>query len=171
MPSQNLATDREIWQMAAYVRSLGQRPAEAVAGDAMHGALIFKGKGGCRQCHTAGLEGGRMGPVLNGVGARRGAAYLRQTLLDPESRVPLAFGFYDVVTRKGQRVRGIRVNEDTQSIQLRDLSDQVHSFWKDELSEIKRLAGKTPMPSYKSVLSEAEVSDVIAYLVSLKEVR
>ncbi|MGH9720946.1 MAG: c-type cytochrome [Bryobacteraceae bacterium] len=171
MPNQGLATNREIWQMAAYVRSLGRLPQEPVTGDAARGQVIFNGKGNCRQCHTAGLEGGRMGPVLNGSGARRGVAYLRQTLLDPQSRVPFEFGFYEVALRGGRRIRGIRINEDTQSIQLRDLSDKLHSYWKDELSEIKRLDGQTPMPSYKGVLSDTEVNDVVAYLVSLKEVR
>src|SRR5262245_31103708 len=86
MPSTHLATDREIWQLAVYVRSLGRQPMEKVTGSAAAGESLFRGKAGCAGCHTAALEGGRMGPVLSSIGARRGAAYLRQTLLDPESR-------------------------------------------------------------------------------------
>jgi putative heme-binding domain-containing protein len=169
MPSSALPTDREIWQLAAYVRSLGRQPSENVTGDAAAGQALFRGKAGCVQCHTVGFEGGRMGPVLSGVGARRGLAYLRQTLLDPESRVPRDFSFLEVRTKDGAQVRGIRVNEDTQSIQLRDLSDRMHSFWKDELTEINYL--KTPMPTYKNTLNEAELNDLIAYLVTLRDIR
>jgi cytochrome c oxidase cbb3-type subunit III len=169
MPSSALPTDREIWQLAAYVRSLGRQPSETVAGNAVAGESLFRGKARCLQCHTVGFEGGRVGPVLSGVGARRGVAYLRQTLLDPESRIPHDFGFLEVTAKDGARVRGIRVNEDTQSLQLRDLSDKLHSFWKDEVAEITYL--RTPMPSYKSMLNEAELNDLIAYLTTLRDIR
>jgi putative heme-binding domain-containing protein len=112
-----------------------------------------------------------MGPVLSGVGARRGVAYLRQTLLDPESRASQDFGLVEVAAKGGVRVRGLRVNEDTQSIQLRDLSDKLHSFWKDDLAEITSLRGKTPMPSYRTLLTDAELNHVIAYLTTLRDVR
>jgi putative heme-binding domain-containing protein len=171
MPSSALVTDREVWQLAAYVRSLGRQPTDTIAGNARMGESLFRGKGGCLQCHTVGFEGGRMGPVLSGVGARRGVAYLRQTLLAPESRIPQSFGFIEVVAKDGARVRGIRVNEDTQSIQLRDLTDKLHSFWKDELAELTYLAGKTPMPGYKGVLTGAELNDLVAYLSTLREIR
>jgi putative heme-binding domain-containing protein len=171
MPASFLITEREVWQLAAYVRSLGHQPTDSATGSAANGESLFRGKGGCMQCHTVGFEGGRMGPVLSGIGARRGAAYLRQTLLEPESRVPSNFGFLEVATQSGVRVRGIRVNEDTQSVQLRDLSDRLHSFWKDELAQINYLANKTPMPSYKGMLSDTELKDLIAYLVTLRDIR
>ena len=37
MPSTHLATDREIWQLAAYVRSLGRQPLEKVTGNVAAG--------------------------------------------------------------------------------------------------------------------------------------
>jgi putative heme-binding domain-containing protein len=171
MPSTHLTTDREVWQLIAYVRSLGRQPRERITGDAAVGESLFRGKAGCIGCHTVGFEGGRMGPILSGIGARRGIAYLRQTLLDPETRTAQDFGFVEVASKDGKRVRGLRVNEDTQSIQLRDLSDKLHSFWKDDLAEVIHLRGKTPMPSFKKTLSDAELNHVIAYLTTLREVR
>ena len=112
-----------------------------------------------------------MGPVLSSIGARRGVAYLRQTLLDPESRERKDFGFVEILPKGGTRVRGLRVNEDTQSIQLRDLSDKFHSYWKDELAEINYLTGKTPMPSAKALLNDKELNDLISYLTTLRETR
>lgn len=162
-------TEREVWQVAAYVRSLGRQPSEPITGDAARGETVFRGKGGCIQCHTVTGDGGRMGPALAGVGLRRGPAYLRQTILDPESRVPATFSFIELTTREGRKLTGIGMNEDTTSIQIRDLSDTLHSFWKDELAEIRRLRGKTPMPGLKSTLSGAEVNDLVAYLASLRE--
>ena len=171
MPSTHLATDREVWQLAAYVRSLGRQPMEEVTGNRAAGESLFRGKAGCLGCHTVGFEGGRTGPVLSGIGARRGVAYLRQILLDPESREQRDFGFVEISPKDGTRVRGLRVNEDTQSIQLRDLSDKLHSYWKDELAGINYLTGKTPMPSVRKLLNDAELNDLIAYLTTLRDTR
>jgi hypothetical protein len=61
----------------------------------------------------------------------------------------------------------VRVNEDTFSIQLRDSSDQVHSFFKSDLTELHKDWGKSPMPSYREVFSNLELDDVVAFLASL----
>jgi len=153
------------------VRSLGRQPMEKVTGNVAAGESLFRGKAGCLGCHTVGLQGGRMGPVLSSIGTRRGAAYLRQTLLDPESRERKDFGFVEILPKGGMRIRGLRVNEDTQSIQLRDLSGKLHSYWKDELAEINYLIGKTPMPSVKALLNDTELNDLIAYLTTLRDIR
>jgi hypothetical protein len=63
------------------------------------------------------------------------------------------------------------VNEDTQSLQLRDLSGTLHSYWKDELGEINYLFGKTPMPSVRALLNDAELNDLIAYLTTLRDIQ
>jgi len=72
-----------------------------------------------------------------------------------------------VVVKNGQRLTGVRVNEDTFSIQLRDSTDRVHSFYKSDLTELHKDWGKSPMPSYREAFSSAELDDVVAYLVSL----
>jgi hypothetical protein len=63
------------------------------------------------------------------------------------------------------------VNEDPFTIQVRDLNDGLHSFLKQELIEARKEVRKSPMPSYRNVLSEGELADVIAYLLSLRGMR
>jgi mono/diheme cytochrome c family protein len=60
------------------------------------------------------------------------------------------------------------LREDTFTIQVRAPGDKLHSFYKDELTEIRRHTGATPMPAYKTSLSEAEREDLVAYLASLR---
>ena len=43
---------------------------------------------------------------------------------------PRDFLQVSLVTKDGQKLTGVRVNEDSFSIQIRDLSNQFHSFWK-----------------------------------------
>jgi cytochrome c oxidase cbb3-type subunit III len=70
------------------------------------------------------------------------------------------------VTKDGQSVTGVRVNEDSFSIQIRDLSNQFHSFWKSEVTDIVREPKRSLMPSYRGTLSTEELEDVVAYLES-----
>jgi len=73
-----------------------------------------------------------------------------------------------VVTKAGRSITGVRINEDTFSIQIRDLSNQFHSFWKNELTDIVKEPKRSIMPSYQSILSAAELDDMLAYLESLR---
>jgi hypothetical protein len=72
------------------------------------------------------------------------------------------------VTQEGKLVTGARVNEDTFTIQIRDYSGRLYSFRKEELRELHKDWGKSPMPSYRGVLSDSEIRDLIAYLVLLR---
>jgi len=54
---------------------------------------------------------------------------------------------------------------------VRDASGQVYSFWKEELKELHRDWGKSPMPSYKDKLTPAEIEDVVSYLSSQRGAR
>ncbi len=179
MPTSRIDTD-QIKQVASFVRRLGLSPPEPVPGNAQRGEELYSAKGNCTQCHAIEGRGGAFGPDLTGIGLRRGAAYLRAALTDPEADVPkglTAFGpdasipenflLVRAATKGGQRLTGIRVNEDTFSIQLRDSSGRVRSFFKSELTELQKDWGKSPMPGYREVFSNAELDDVVAFLVSL----
>ena len=73
-----------------------------------------------------------------------------------------------VVTRAGKSITGLRIDEDAFTIQLRDYDDRLYSFRKDELRELKKDWGKTPMPGYRGILSDTEIRDVVAYLSTLR---
>ncbi|MFN0103324.1 MAG: c-type cytochrome [Bryobacteraceae bacterium] len=165
MPGANSMSEREIRQTAAYVRTLGRVAIKPVPGDVARGGELYRTKGGCGGCHDAGFTA----PDLKGIGSKRSAVFLREALLTPESAVPEGYLLVTVVPRSGASVTGVRVNEDSFSIQIRVASGKVHSFWKSELAELRKQLGKSAMPSYKGTLSEDELTDVIAYLASLKD--
>jgi cytochrome c oxidase cbb3-type subunit III len=169
MPGAWEMIDHEVWRVAAFVRTLGRvAQDEHVTGDRTRGEQLVRSKGNCLQCHTIGREGGRMAPPLTDVGYRRSAAFLRQTLLDPKATIPEDFLYVELVTKGKKRISGIRINEDTYSIQVRDLSDRLHSFYKSELAEVQKDRTRTPMPSYRGKFTDSEMDDVVAYLLSLR---
>ena len=180
MPATRMTAD-ENRALVAYVRSLGQSRVAQVPGNAAKGESLFWNKGRCGECHTVGPRGGRMGPDLTAIGARRGPSYLRQSVLEPEAEVPENFAVYRrviflpdnflqvrVIAPGGETITGQRINEDAFTIQIRDYSGRIYSFRKDELRELRKDWGKSPMPSYRGALTEAELDDLIAYLVSLQ---
>jgi putative heme-binding domain-containing protein len=173
MPDTWQMDDREIRQVAAYVRSLGRAEVTPLPGDPAKGKALYA-KGECSRCHAILGQGGTLGPDLTEVGARRGAAHLRRILLDPgssklvDSYGYLAFLSVRVATRDGRLVEGLRVSEDSFTIQLRDAENRLHSFEKHELDEIKRDPEASAMPSYAEILSEREMDDLVAYLSGLR---
>jgi putative heme-binding domain-containing protein len=175
--------ERDVRDVAAFVRTLQQdQPAGAASGDA-RGAGIYR-RSGCARCHAIGGQGGALGPDLSDVGRRRVPDYLRRALLDPEADIADSFSQYRwviaipdnfvqvrAITRDGREIRGARINEDPFSIQMRDSNGRLYSFWKDELKELRHDWGKSPMPGFKDKLSPAELDDLVSYLSSLRGAR
>jgi putative heme-binding domain-containing protein len=171
MPGADAMSEKETRQTAAYVRSLGKVTLKPVPGDAAHGARIYNGKGNCAGCHSIHGEGGVAGPDLSAIGESRSAAYLRESLVNPGAAVPDGYLLVTVVPTGGSPQTGMRVNEDSFSIQIRDSAGRSYSYWKKDLAQIDKQPGKSPMPSYRDRLSDAELTDLVAYLASLKETK
>ncbi|HQR35216.1 MAG TPA: c-type cytochrome, partial [Blastocatellia bacterium] len=178
MPSSRL-DDAQIKLLAAFVQDFSQLPVEKSAGDAVRGQKLYA-KHSCAICHAINGEGSAYGPDLSEIGLRRGATHLRTSLLDPEADVPKSYlqfrpgtavadNFLQVrlVTRAGKRINGVRVNEDSFTIHVREMSGQVHSFFKSELRELHKDWGKTSMPSYRK-LAQNDLNDLVAYLLTLR---
>ena len=168
MPGAYAMTDHEIWQVATFVRTLGRAASEKVPGDPEQGRRLFNEKGSCLRCHSVSGIGATVGPALTEIGARRSAAFLRKTLLDPSSTLPDGFAMVSAQTKDGLRLTGVRLNEDVWSIQFRDSAGGLRSYWKDDLKDFHKDFTKSPMPSFRGVFNESELTDVIAYLVSLR---
>ena len=170
MPGTWSLSDHEAWQVAAHVRTLGRLAPEKVAGDPRNGRSVFRNKG-CVGCHTVGVEGGRVGPPLTEIGERRSAAYMRDAVLDPPAHLPEDFTMAEITTASGRHITGIMLSEDTYSVQVRDLSGNLHSFWKQDLAKFEKHTDRTPMPAYRGQLTDSELDDLIAYMASLRGIQ
>jgi cytochrome c oxidase cbb3-type subunit III len=178
MPHMRHLSDDQLQQLGDYVRSLGRTPSAPPDGDPRRGSELYT-RLACASCHIVDGQGGSIGPVLTEIGVMRGAEYLRQAIVDPGAALPrgtlsvpgrdlLQFLPVRVVTRDGREVRGIRVNEDSLTIQLRDTNGRFHSFRKPDLQTIRKETGTSLMPSYKDRLTAGELADLVAYLWSLR---
>ena len=163
MPGFWQLTEREAKQLGAYVRSLGRIEPEKLTGDAGRGKALYESKG-CASCHIIRGAGTGLGPELTEIGVRRSAAYLREAIVKPGASVPEGFLVVNVMAG-GRNVRGIRVNEDSFSIQIRDAAGKFHSFRKSD-ARIERQPGATLMPGYP--LQSGELEDLVAFLAGLR---
>jgi len=168
MPGNFMLGDAEVTSLVTYVRSLGRVEPGSVPGDAASGKSLFDGKGACAVCHIVDGVGGTVGPDLSSVGVLRGTDYLRESLSDPGASVPEKFVNVRAVTRDGTEVEGVRVNEDSFTVQLRDARGRIHSLEKKTLRAFEKKFGESLMPSYEGQLSPSEIDDVVAFLTDLK---
>jgi putative heme-binding domain-containing protein len=158
----------EITGIVAYLRNMNSFDRGSVkAGDTARGRAIFDGKGDCANCHRVGAQGSRVAPDLSDVGATRSAGSLLRSLTDPSSQMMPINRPVRAVTRDGKVITGRRLNEDTYTVQLLDDQERLVSLIKSDLREYTILT-VSPMPPYRDRLTQDEIADVVAYLLSLK---
>lgn len=156
----------QIWQLVTHLRAIGiVRGAAQFKGDAAAGARLFLAN--CSGCHAIRGEGGLIGPDLTSVGLRRSYAELLKSVTDPDAEVPSQYWSVTVKTATGQNLRGIRLNEDTHSLQLRDEKGRLVSLLKRNITTME-LIRRSPMPSFQDKLPEAQIANIFAYLISVK---
>ena len=160
--------DDGIWRLVSYIRSVAKHDTAVVRGDAAAGEKIFWGKGNCGGCHRVGPRGGGVGPDLSRSGRQRSAAYLRASILTPDSDITPGYNAVTVVKRDGKKIVGVERNFDNFSAQLVDLAGKYYSFQREDVISMQR-EPRSLMPStYGKTLSESEVNDLLAYLHSLR---
>jgi cytochrome c oxidase cbb3-type subunit III len=167
MPPSNLAEASRV-ALVAYIRSLHDASVSANDSAASkRGRALFEGKGGCADCHRIAGKGSRKGPDLTEVGVFKDAATLQHSIVTPGDAMQPQYRYVKAVTRDGRTVVGMRLNEDTHSVQLIDQNERLISLAKSDLREYS-LIQTSPMPSYKDKLTTEEIADVVTYLLSVK---
>lgn len=165
MPEGWFLDDQDIANLAAFVRSLSKIPSDALPGDAGRGAAVYA-RSGCSSCHILDGAGAGYGPELTGIGDRRNAAFLMKAIRKPVDGLPEDFMLVKATMASGEMVEGIRVNEDTFTVQIKDSGGRYHSLRKDELKDLQKLRGETPMPAFEGILSTEDLQDLVAYLAA-----
>jgi putative heme-binding domain-containing protein len=158
----------EVAGVIAYIRA-GFDPlgASVKVGDAARGRTIVEGRGQCFQCHRIHTTGSRAGPDLSDVGLLRSPAALHRSLTDPTSAMMPINRPIRIVMKDGKTITGRRLNEDTYSVQAIDSDERLLSIAKSDMRSYT-VETKSTMPSYASRLSADDISDVIAYLLTLR---
>jgi putative heme-binding domain-containing protein len=162
MPSTS-APDAEVWALVIYLRSLnGAGATDAPKGNAENGERIFWAS--CGACHTFNGRGGPLGPDLSRIAQSQSRELLTRALREPSASIPDGYKPVTIVTRQGQRVRGVRKSEDAFSIQLMDEGGHLRGYLKTSVRDIVRETNSL-MPAFgPDRLNDSDVTDVLAFL-------
>jgi putative heme-binding domain-containing protein len=141
------------------------------AGDPARGRTLFfddKGSAACGKCHRVGNAGGAVGPELTGIAGTRDLAFIMESILSPAKVIASGYETVLVETRRGQILTGIPRGEDPDQLVLVDAQGRPQRIRK---ADIARRAPQTTslMPeNFRDVLTVGELSDLLAYLATLK---
>lgn len=166
MPASN-RPDHEILQIIAYLRNIGSvAPSETMpAGNIANGQQIFTRQ--CQTCHRVAGKGGRIGPDLSRIGAARTHAALVREIRTPNEWIPPAYETVTIVTKDGQKIRGVKKNEDAFSVQVMDMRERIQGYLKSN-AEVT-LEKTSLMPVYdEKRLSPSDLTDLVGYLSTLR---
>jgi cytochrome c oxidase cbb3-type subunit III len=157
--------DKDIWQTLAYVRTLSAVPVSAPTGDAVNGERIFRAQ--CNSCHRVDGRGGQLGPDLSRIGSARPRAGLLSKLRGSSDFIRPGYEPVTLVTRDGDRIRGVKKNEDEFSIQIMDARERLQGYLKANLTELT-VDKQSLMPIYGSDrLNDRDADDLLRYLTML----
>lgn len=153
-----------VWAASACVVALAAAPLFAQSGDVAKGKALVESSG-CLGCHRIGDKGSRTGPDLSEIGDKRDPEKLKTSIVDPDAEVLPENRYVSVVLKDGTTVKGRILNHDAMSVQLIDTKENLRSFLTSAIRGYTILT-KGLMP--KANLSDEQVSDIVAYLSSLK---
>ena len=158
--------DKDIWQTLAYIRTLSAVPAVAPTGDAVSGERVFRAN--CASCHRVNGRGGQLGPDLSRIGSARPRAGLSSKIRGSSDVIRAGYEPVTLVTRDGERIRGVRKNEDEFSIQIMDARERLQGYVKANLTAIT-LDKQSLMSAYgPDRLNDRDLDDLLRYLTSLR---
>jgi putative heme-binding domain-containing protein len=138
-------------------------------GNARQGRNVFFGtKAACATCHTAGTDGGTIGPDLSKIGSIRSGRDLLEAILFPSASFVRGYEPYVVATRDGQIANGILGRETADAITLVTAARTEIRVPRSAIEEIQPSPVSIMPQGLETQLSRQELSDLIAFLSGLK---
>jgi putative heme-binding domain-containing protein len=131
--------------------------------DPAQGARVFEKT--CAACHQIANKGARIGPQLDGVGAR-GVDRLLEDVLDPNRNVDQAFRATVITLKNGQLVTGLVLREEGAVVILADLQGKEVRVDKSAIDE-RTVSPLSPMPAnFGEQITEVDLYHLLAYLAA-----
>lgn len=156
------AADQRVQQLLDQRR----RGFAATKRDLNRGAAVFEKN--CANCHQLANKGAKIGPQLDGVGAR-GIERLLEDILDPNRNVDQAFRLTTLNLDNGQTVSGLLLREEGEVLVVADAQGKEQRQPKSAVAE-RIVSQLSPMPAnFVDQIPEAEFYDLMAFLLEQRK--
>ena len=175
LKAHSFGPEDDAWNVMAYLKTLDVVRTATTTGNPASGERFFNAN--CIQCHQVNGKGGRLGPDLSRVGASRSRSLLAHKVRHASSYIMNAYtlnyvvdGYQPVtlVTRDGQRIRGVKKNEDAFSVQIMDTRERIQGYMKADLKELID-EEISLMPDFGTDrLPDSGLEDLLAYLQTMR---
>ena len=167
MPAFPQITTDEQYALVAYIRSGFDRTGTPLTlGDKLRGKAVYDAQG-CATCHFPRGDGPFNAPSLISIGNQRIPANMKLVIQDPTKALFPINRQVKIATRDGHLYTGRRLNEDSTSVQLIDQDHELVTVMKSDIASFQK-STTSAMPSYAGKISDADLADLLAYLVSQK---
>lgn len=157
---------------AAEANDAKKRRLETLAGDATKGRALEGRKvyenSACIACHKAGDLGRAMGPDLSHIGQIRSARDLLESIIFPSATIARDYETHIVETADGQSHMGMIKSNTPQGLMLMDLAGQEKTIPHAQVVANSLMATSLMPMGLEQTLTEQQLLDLIAWLVSLK---
>lgn len=158
---------KKFWDRIAAAGAAG-------GGDPGHGEEVFKAS--CLNCHMLKGQGGKAGPDLSNIGTK-GIKNISESILQPAASFTPGYETYIVIgkdgkemVRESKKVAGIKVSEDSESVEIAVDADTKIKVLKSEIKELVVDKNKSLMPEDMiEMLTVKDYQDVLAFMIMQKE--
>lgn len=160
-------SDREVWQMLAYLRTLAApAPTDPPRGNAENGARLYAAH--CASCHRVNATGGRLGPDLSRIGSSRSREVMALRIRRGAEEFRAGYAPVTVTPQDGAPIAGVKKNEDLFSVQIMDARERIQGYEKDKMKAVVD-GRRSAMPVFgPDRLSDGDLDDLLRYLQTLR---
>ena len=138
-------------------------------GNASRGrALFYANRSTCSLCHRVAGQGGTLGPDLSKIGSIRKEQDLLEAIIFPSSTVVNGYENYIVQTNGGNTHIGVIQHESTDSVYISNASGIKELIMREKIKSITRSPISLMPAGFEGLLSNQDLSDLIAFLSSCK---
>ena len=161
--------------IAAYEAGLPKDDPLAAFGISMEGGNVENGRkiffnsgaANCVQCHKVGDRGGDAAPNLAGIGGRRDAAYILESIIVPSAKLAPGYSPIAVTMKDGTIVAGMLMMDTETEVVVQNVETKKETVCLK--SDIKTVPpAMSTMPPMGAILNKSDIRDLVAYLSSLK---
>ena len=121
----------------------------------------------CQTCHVINGQGGQIGPNLSGAGAM-GLEGVVRNIMDPNAAMEAAYRVFRLELISGEVLEGFYVTEDAKAYVLRQPGGEEIRTPKSNVRSVRYLRRSLMPEGLLDALGDEQVSDLLAYLMTLK---
>jgi putative heme-binding domain-containing protein len=119
----------------------------------------------CSACHQVAGQGAKIGPQLDGIGAR-GLERLLEDTLDPNRNVDPAFRTTTLSLKSGVTISGLVLREEGEIVVLADNQGKEQRYEKSRI-DTREVSPLSPMPAnWGEQIPEKDFNNLMAYLLA-----